>query len=70
MIQHCLLESGSFIYFAVYSDERTRAALAELLPIPNRMLIAYDVTLDDVERNVIDIYRDLSGTAKGIAILK
>ncbi|VDN40908.1 unnamed protein product [Gongylonema pulchrum] len=59
------------IYCGDYvSDDKARAALAELLPVPNGVLHGYDVTLDDVERNVVEMYRDLSGTPKGVALLK
>ncbi|VDN03457.1 unnamed protein product [Thelazia callipaeda] len=58
------------IYCGDYvSDKKARSALTELIPIPNGVLRAYDVSLEDIEKNVIDLYRDLSGVPKGVAIL-
>ncbi|MCP9265331.1 hypothetical protein DINM_020602 [Dirofilaria immitis] len=51
------------------NDEKARYALAELIPIPNGVLHTYDVSLEDIERNVIELYKDLSGVPKGVAVL-
>ncbi|VBB30687.1 unnamed protein product [Acanthocheilonema viteae] len=58
------------IYCGNYvSDEKARSILTELVPIPNEVLHTYDVSLEDVEKNVIELYKDLSGVPKGVAIL-
>ncbi|CAG9535011.1 unnamed protein product [Cercopithifilaria johnstoni] len=58
------------IYCGNYvSDEKARCVLTELVPIPNGVLHTYDVSLEDVEKNVIELYKDLSGVPKGVAIL-
>ncbi|EFO20039.2 GRP1 binding protein [Loa loa] len=53
----------------IFSDEKARCALAELIPIPSGILHTYDISLGDVEKNVIELYKDLSGVPKGVAIL-
>ncbi|KAK6111666.1 hypothetical protein QQG55_44550 [Brugia pahangi] len=58
------------IYCGNYvSDEKARCSLTELIPIPNGILHAYHISLEDVEKNVIEMYKDLTGVPKGVAIL-
>uniref|UniRef100_A0A1I8EZ55 FERM domain-containing protein n=1 Tax=Wuchereria bancrofti TaxID=6293 RepID=A0A1I8EZ55_WUCBA len=58
------------IYCGNYvSDEKARCSLTELIPIPNGILHAYNISLEEVEKNVIELYKDLNGVPKGVAIL-
>ncbi|VDM91790.1 unnamed protein product [Litomosoides sigmodontis] len=62
-------ESAVDLIILHFRDEKARCVLTELVPIPSGMLHTCDVTLEDVEKNVIELYKDLSDVPKGVAIL-
>lgn len=53
-----------------YSFEKARRNLAELLPVPKRLLRTCDLTYDELEAQIIERYKALCGTPKGIVMLR
>lgn len=59
-----------FFKILVFSDERSRSIISNLLPIPRKFLISSGISFDDYENNIIKFYKKLNGTSQGNSILK